>query len=88
MPIFITETTYAEYEMKEKTLSQSEALSLAYEELRSISENDLENAEILSRHTHFSEDENGIYLREEVECILDITQEVKIETDEASPSEQ
>ncbi len=88
LPIFITETTYAEYEMKEKTLSQSEALSLAYEELRSISENDLENAEILSRHTHFSEDENGIYLREEVECILDITQEVKIETDEASPSEQ
>ncbi len=81
LPIFITETTYAEYEMKEKTITQTEALKLAYEELHKLSDGDLENAEILARHTHFSEDENGVYLREEVECIIDITEEVKIETD-------
>ena len=67
--------------MKEKTLTQTEALKLAYEELHRLCDGDLENAEILARHTHFSEDENGIYLREEVECIIDITEEVKIETD-------
>lgn len=81
LPIFVTETTYAEYEMKEKTLTETEALKLAYQQLRELSEGDLENAEILARHTHFSEDENGISLREEVECIIDITEEVKIETD-------
>ena len=56
-------------------------MKLAYEELHRLCDGDLENAEILARHTHFSEDENGIYLREEVECIIDITEEVKIETD-------
>ena len=81
LPIFLQETTYAEYEMKEKTLTESEALELAYEQLHKISEEDLEDAEILARHTHISEGEDGLVLHEEVECILNIAQEVKIDTD-------
>ena len=81
LPIFLQETTYAEYEMKEKTLTESEALELAYERLHKISEEDLEDAEILARHTHISEGEDGLVLHEEVECILNIAQEVKIDTD-------
>ena len=67
--------------MKEKTLTESEALELAYEQLHKISEEDLEDAEILARHTHISEGEDGLVLHEEVECILNIAQEVKIDTD-------
>lgn len=80
LPIFITETTYAFYEEQEKMLTENEALKLAYEELRAQSGSDLEEAEILARHTHISDSGTGLLLHEDVECILDITHEVKIET--------
>ena len=80
LPVFVRETTYAEYEWQEKTLTESEALARAYEELYKISEAELENAEILARHTHISESGDRLVLREEVECILNIAEEVKIET--------
>ena len=79
LPIFITETAYAEYEIVPKTLSQTEALQAAYEQIRALSENDLSNAEILGHHTHISEDENSLKLTQQVECIVNIAQEVKIE---------
>ena len=47
LPIFITETEYAEYEIVQKTLSQKEALAEAYRQLRALYENDLAEAEIL-----------------------------------------
>lgn len=78
LPIFVKETTLAEYEMKEKTLTEAEALKLAYKELYAKSEDALADAEILARHTHVSEDENGIRLTEQVECIVNIAEEIKI----------
>jgi len=80
LPIFITETTYAFYEEQERTLTENEALKLAYEELRVQSDSMLEEAEILARHTHISDSGTALSLHEDVECILDITHEVKIET--------
>ena len=79
LPIFITETEYAEYEIVQKTLSQKEALAEAYRQLRALYENDLAEAEILGRYTSFSEDEAKIRLTQQIECIIDIAREVKIE---------
>ena len=79
LPIFITETEYAEYENVHKTLSQKEALAEAYRKLRELSENDLSGAEILGRYTSFNEDETSLTLTQQVECIINIAQEIKIE---------
>ena len=79
LPIFITETEYAEYENVHKTLSQKEALAEAYRRLRELSENDLSGAEILGRYTSLCEDETSLTLTQQVECIINIAQEVKIE---------
>jgi similar to stage IV sporulation protein len=79
LPIFITETEYAEYEIVQKTLSQKEALAEAYRQLRALYENDLAEAEILGRYTSFSENETKIQLTQQIECIINIAKEVKIE---------
>ena len=79
LPIFITETQYAEYEIVQKTLSQKEALAEAYRQLRALYETDLAEAEILGRYTSFSEDETKIKLSQQIECIINIAREVKIE---------
>ena len=79
LPISITETEYAEYKLLPKTLSQQEALAEAYRHLRTLSEDDLCDAEILGRYTSFSESENSLTLTQQVECIINIAEEVKIE---------
>ncbi len=79
LPIFIKETAYAEYETVSKTLSQKEALSEAYRQLRVLCGDDLRDAEILGRYTSFTENPNAITLTQQVECIINIAQEVKIE---------
>ncbi len=81
LPIFITETVYAEYEMQERTLTEKEALQKAKEMLRLESESDLADAEILARHTDVFCDGETLFLTEKVECIVNIAEEVKIETD-------
>ena len=81
LPVFITETEYAEYEIVPKRLSQKEALAEAYRQLRTLSENDLSDAEILGRYTSFTEDETAITLTQQIECIINIAKEVKIETE-------
>ena len=81
LPVFLIETKYAEYEMRPKTLTQTEALQKAYENIRMMSEQALEDAEILGRHTRISEDENALFMTVQTECIVDIAKEVKIETD-------
>ena len=79
LPIFITETEYAEYEIVSKTLSQKEALAEAQRQLRALCENDLIHAEILGRYTSISEDEEKIRLTQQIECVINIAREVKIE---------
>jgi similar to stage IV sporulation protein len=78
LPILITETEYAEYEIIPKTLTQQEALAEAYRKLRELYEEDLADAEILGRYTSFEENETGIKLTQHIECIIDIAKEVKI----------
>ena len=79
LPILITETEYAEYEMVSRTLSQKEALAEAYRQIRLLYENDLSDAEILGRYTYFGENENAISLTQQIECVINIAKEVKIE---------
>ena len=79
LPIFITETEYAEYEMVSQSLTQKEALAEAYRQIRALYENDLSDSEILARYTSFDENENGITLTQQIECVINIAKEVKIE---------
>ena len=78
LPIFIIETTYAEYETRSRILTEAEALQKAKKQLRLESDNDLADAEILARHTSVFLDETKLVLTEQVECIIDIAKEVKI----------
>ena len=79
LPVFITETRFAEYEMIQKILTQQEALLSAQKQLLSLREAELSDAEILGIHTSVSEEENTLTVIQQVDCIMDITEEVKIE---------
>lgn len=81
LPIFITETTYAEYELVPKMLTQPEALRKAYANIREMSEETLADAEILGRHTRIEQSETSLFMTQQIECIINIAEEVKIETD-------
>ena len=80
LPIFLIETTYAEYELQSRILSGEEALQRAKKQLRLESDTDLAEAEILARHTSVRLGEAKLVLTEQVECIIDIAEEVKIDT--------
>lgn len=79
LPVFITETQYAEYELVSKRLTQKEALQEAYRQIRLRYEGDLSDADILGRYTSFEEDENAVRLKQQIECVVNIAKEVKIE---------
>ena len=79
LPIFVTETEYAEYELVPKTLTHKEALQEAYRQIRLLYEDTLSDADILGRYTTLSEDENAIRVKQQIECVINIAQEVKIE---------
>ena len=78
LPVFITETHYAEYEIRQKKLTYEEALKLAQKQIANLRENELSDAEILGIHTSVTEDGATLKLIQQVECIIDITEEVKI----------
>lgn len=80
LPVFIVTQTYTEYEETPVTLSRNEAYSRALSEIESQSEAVLAGAEILSRNMTLKEEDGMLRLSMEVECILDIAEEVKIET--------
>ena len=80
LPIFITETHFAEYELLPKTLTREEALRLAGKQILAMRETELSDAEILGIYTSVNEDGNTLQLIQQVECIIDITEEIKIET--------
>ena len=79
LPIFITNTEYAEYELVPKTLTKEEALQEAYRRLRALCEKDLSEADILGRYTSVSENETALILKQQIECVINIAREVKIE---------
>ena len=79
LPIFITNTEYAEYELVPKTLTKEEALQEAYRRIRTLYEKDLSDADILGRYTSVSENENALILKQQIECVINIAREVKIE---------
>ncbi len=80
LPIFIVTETYTEYEEATVTLSRDKAYEKALSDIEKQSEDVLFGAEILSRRMTLEENENELKLSLDVECILDIAQEVKIET--------
>ena len=65
--------------MIQKILTQQEALLSAQKQLLSFRETELSDAEILGIHTSVSEEGNILTVIQQVECIMDITEEVKIE---------
>ena len=71
---------YTEYEERTRTLSENEAYKLALKEIKEKSESELENAEILSRDTVMTNENGVLSLKVYVECILDIAEEIKIDT--------
>ncbi|MBQ3489478.1 MAG: sporulation protein YqfD [Clostridia bacterium] len=81
LPVFITETHYAEYEMLPKTLTAEEALQLAKKQLFDLRESELSDAEILGIHTSVSEEGDCLKIIQQVDCIMNITEEVKIQTE-------
>ncbi len=80
LPVFIVIRKYTEYEQTPVTLSRDEAYKRALAEIESQSKDILADAEILSRSMSLEEGDGVLRLSMEVECILDIAQEVKIET--------
>lgn len=80
LPVFIKETSYAEYEILPKTLTRQEAMKKAENALLSMSEEALTDAEILGKHITVTENENSLSLTWQVECIVNIAEEIKIET--------
>jgi similar to stage IV sporulation protein len=81
LPIFVVTQTFREYREEKRTLSESEALACALSEIDKKSREELSYAEILSRETKTETREGSVFMRTEVYCILDIAEEVKIETD-------
>ncbi len=80
LPIFLIQTTYAEYELVTRTLSEEEALQKAKEDIRRQCDEILSDAEILAWHTDFACDGQTLFLTQKADCILDIAEEVKIGT--------
>ena len=81
LPVFITETRFVEYEFLPKILTQQEALISAQKQIFVLREQELSDAEILGIHTSVIEDGNTLKMIQQVECIMDITEEVKIKTE-------
>ena len=81
LPIFAVTETYREYREVPRTLTESEARTRALAEIDEKSRAELAGAEILSRTVETEMREGSLFVRTEVYCILDIAEEVKIETD-------
>lgn len=81
LPIFIATETAREYREEARTLTESEALARALADIDAKSRAELEGAEILSRTTETEMRGGALFVRTEVYCVLDIAEEVKIETD-------
>ena len=81
LPVFVVTETHREYREEERTLTESEALARALADIDEKSRAELDGAEILSRTTETEMREGSLFVRTEVYCVLDIAEEVKIETD-------
>ena len=81
LPVFEVTETYREYREVPRTLTESEALARARAEIDEKSRAELSGAEILSRTTETETRKGSLFVRTEVYCIMDIAEEVKIETD-------
>ena len=81
LPIFEVTETYREYREEVRTLTESEARARALAEIDEKSRAELAGAEILSRTVETEMRGGSFFARTEVYCIMDIAEEVKIETD-------
>lgn len=81
LPVFEVTETYREYRDVSRTLTESEARARALAEIDEKSRAELSGAEILSRTVETEMRDGSLFARTEVYCIMDIAEEVKIETD-------
>ncbi len=79
LPIFVSRTTYAEYETRSVILSKAQALKEAEQALLALREGTLAEADILSIYTAHTCDDTSLTLTQRVECIIDIAEEVPVE---------
>ena len=80
LPIFVTTFTYAEYTEAECTLTEEEATARARRDIERKCADLLYGAQILSRFTTVTGGEDSLIMQEEIYCIINIAEEVKIET--------
>ena len=80
LPIYVVTVTHREYEDVPITLSENEALARALADISAQSSQTLAEAEILSRKTDVSNIGGALRVYTEIYCVLDIAEEVKIET--------
>lgn len=80
LPVFVTTKRYAEYEEIPSELSKNEAYLAALEDIKRQSADILSDAEILSRDTYLSIEDGILHLKVDIDCIIDITEEIKIDT--------
>jgi similar to stage IV sporulation protein len=80
LPIFVVTETLREYREELRTLTENEALARALADIDEKSREELSGAEILSRTTETEMRGGSLFVRTQVYCVLDIAEEVKIET--------
>ena len=80
LPLFVTTYTYAEYKEEERTLTEEEATERARRDIEKKGADLLYGAQILSRFTTVTGGEDSLIMQEEIYCIINIAEEVKIET--------
>ena len=79
LPISISVDTYYPYETLEVEISESEAMELAYEELRNMIDEELPDAQILKKTVHGELTENGYILNCTLTAICDIAKQVEFD---------
>ncbi len=81
LPLFLVTKTYAYYEERPRTLTETEALDMAKRELLTKQREPLRDAEILSRRRDITIRDGVLILTETVDCIIDIAEEIKLGTE-------
>lgn len=78
LPVFLEKTRYFEYKTVDKEYSYQESVDLAFKELKIQIDGVLSDAELISKSTETSFDENGFYILCNLKCIENIAKEVRI----------
>ena len=79
LPLKINKTYYREYDFKDVNYTHSEAVDIAFKELRAKLDSELENSEIISKDVKTYYDDEFFYINCNLYCIEDISELVEFE---------